>query len=155
VCDRKSSKGTLLTWTDLSQAVGQCCPLWAINSVALTIFFSAAGLVALPVQNSQIGTICALYGDAERALDSLIAEAGRLPQTNERRDVINMLTGYATLLHTFKDADRLRASMLGVPVTWGLIKTLFITFFTLAVGLWSILRGLGVSATMQSVCPTV
>jgi len=46
-------------------------------------------LLPLPVMNAQISSIVALYGDAQRALDSLISEATWLPQTKERRDVIN------------------------------------------------------------------
>ncbi len=103
--------------------------------------------------NAQISSVTNLYGDALRALDSLISEASGLPQTSERRDVISRLTAHASVLQTSEKADRLRGKYLGVPVTWTVIKTLFVTVFTLAVGLWSVLRGLGVFFSVETVCP--
>lgn len=117
------------------------------------LIFTFVLLLALPTANAQITTVTGLYSDSERALEILISEASRLPQTRERRDVINSLSAYATVLQTLQKADRLRAKFLGLPVTWGLIKTLLVTIFTLIVGLWSILRGLGVFFTWEAVCP--
>ena len=103
--------------------------------------------------NEQISTITAIYSDTERALDSLIAEAGKLPQTTERRDVISMLQSHGAVLQTLEKVDRLRAKLLGFPVTWGVVKTYFVTMFTLGVGLWSVLRGVGVGFSLQFCCP--
>jgi hypothetical protein len=84
----------------------------------LPIILSTLSLLVLPVANNQIYSVVELYSDAERALDSLIAEAGWLPITEERRDVLSRLRDYATVLQTFKEADQLRATSLGIPVTW-------------------------------------
>jgi hypothetical protein len=137
----------------INMAVGSCCPAWNVMRIVLSLVYSSLSLSSLPVSNSQISTVVSLYGDAERALDALIASASRLPQTCARRDVINSLSAHATVLLSLEKTDRLRARFLGVPVTWGLVKTLFVTLFTLGVGLWSILKGVGVFFTMQTVCP--
>jgi hypothetical protein len=109
--------------------------------------------MVLPVSNTQITFIVSLYRDAERALDSLIFEGSRMPATPERQRVMTSLTACATLLRTFKEADHLRAKFLGVPVTWGFVKTFFLSIFTLMVGLWSVLRGFDLFVTAETVCP--
>lgn len=48
----------------------------------------------------------------------MIAEGSLLPQTPERRDVINSLSAHASMLLTLEKADRLGAKFWGFPVTW-------------------------------------
>lgn len=117
------------------------------------IAYSSLALFSMPVANSQISDITVLYSDTERALSGILAEARQLPFTMERRDVYDRLVAHISLLQTFEKADRLRSKFLGVPVSWGVVKTFFVTLFTLAVGLWSVLKGAGITFTMQSVCP--
>lgn len=107
----------------------------------------------MPTQNRQIITITSLYADAERSLQALVAEASYLPQTPDRLHVTNRITAHISLLQTFQKADRFLAKFLGFVVTWGTVKTIFLTLFTLGVGLASILKGIGVFFTVQSVCP--
>ncbi len=137
----------------LVQAVGSCFNFVTTCCLFFAILYTSSTIIVLPIANGQITTITALYGEAERALDSLIAVSGKMPQTTERRDVISMLQSHATVLQTFKEADRLRARFLGFPVTWAVVKTFYVTLFTLGIGLWSVLRGVGVTFTLQSVCP--
>lgn len=136
-----------------NKAAGSCVTLWSLAYLLVNIAYNSFALTVLPIVNSQITTITSLYGDAQRALDTLIAQASGLPQTPERRDVIARLSAHSTLLQTFKEADHLRAKFLGIPVTWGVVKTFFVTLFTLGVGLWSVLKGVGVFFTLQTVCP--
>lgn len=135
------------------QAAGSCMTLWSVAWLLMTVAYSAFSLTTLPIANGQITAITSLYGDAQRALDMLLAQASCLPQTPERRDVMTKLSAHSSLLQTFREADRLRAKFLGIPVTWGVVKTFFVTLFTLGVGLWSVLRGVGVFFTLQTVCP--
>lgn len=140
----------------LAQAVGSCVTFWSVNYILASIVFYSLSFISVPIANSQISTITALYGDAERALLSILAEASlRLPFTFERQRVHDRLMAHALMLQTFKEANGVRAKVLGIPVTWGLVKTFFVTLFTLGVGLWSVLKGAGLTFTLQSVCPGV
>jgi len=110
------------------------------------------GLVSLPAANGQISAITVLYRDASRSLQSLLAEASRLPQTPERNHVEKEIERHISLLETFQKADNLRAKFLGWAVTWGTVKTFVVTLTTIVIGLWSLLRGAGVTFTAQSFC---
>jgi hypothetical protein len=50
------------------------------------------------------------------------------------------------------EAEHLRATFAGVPVTMGVVRTIFATVFTLGVGLFGILRTMGVYVTLENVC---
>lgn len=121
--------------------------------MCLCIAFTCLSLIAVPVANSQISTITSLYGDAETALSGLLAEASRLPPTADRQRVQDQLAAHVSLLQAFHKANRLRVKFLGIPVSWGVVKTFFVTLFTLAIGLWSVLKGAGVTFTLQTACP--
>jgi hypothetical protein len=135
------------------QATGSCFPAYLLVWLGVTLFYASVLLAVLPVSNAQIISVVSLYRDAERALDNLIFEGSWMPATPERQHTINRLTACATLLRTFKEADHLRAKFLGVPVTWGFVKTFFLSIFTLMVGLWSVLRGFNLFVTAETVCP--
>jgi hypothetical protein len=107
----------------------------------------------MPAANAQITSITDLYQSAQRAAQSLVAEASLLAQTPERVHVTNWVAANISLLQTFQKADGLRAKFLGFSVTGAAIKTFFLTLFTIGLGLWSVLRGAGIGFTVQSVCP--
>jgi hypothetical protein len=145
--------GSYLLATIINAAVGGCLTFWTILGILNRVVYSTFGLLFLPVVNRQITTVVELYTTTQRSLNTILAEASRLPPTPERQHVIAQLQAHSTLLGTFEKADRLRAKFLGFPVTWGFVKTYFLTLFTLGVGLWSVLKGSGVGFTLQSVCP--
>lgn len=135
------------------QAAGFCLTFWSLNCVFFTFIYTGFAVLVLPYENEQIVTVTSLYADCERSLRSMIFQAHSLPPTPDRQAVINRLASCASLLQTLEKADRLRAKFLGVPVSWGVLKTFLVTMLTLAIGLWSILRGVGVGFTLQTVCP--
>jgi len=135
------------------QAVGQCATMWSVLLLGIIIVFSSLFLIVLPVINGQITTITALYSEAERSLQGLIAEASALTQTPERLRVVFRISSHISLLQPFEKADRLRAKFLGISVTWSTVKTYFLTLFTIEIGLWSVFRNANIVLTLQSACP--
>jgi hypothetical protein len=119
----------------------------------MSLLLANLGLISLPAANRQITTLTALYGDAQRSLESLLAEASRLPRSPDRQGVKDEIASHVSLLATFQKSDHLRAMFWGWYVTYSTIKTLFVTLFTLGVGFWIVLRGVGITYTSQSVCP--
>ncbi|KAI9012230.1 hypothetical protein DFJ74DRAFT_771637, partial [Hyaloraphidium curvatum] len=55
----------------------------------------------------------------------------------------------ADLLATYLDADRYTVRFLGIVVSYGVIRTLLVTMVTLAVALFSVLNGFGVTVTLS------
>ncbi|KAI9034246.1 hypothetical protein DFJ74DRAFT_10963 [Hyaloraphidium curvatum] len=134
-------------------ATGNCIPLFTVIFALVFVWMTFNDLLHLPVANAQIDAVATLYAGARQALHSLLAQAAKLPPHPDRAAVAEQVLGHARLLQTFEEVGRLRATFVGVPVTWGLAKTFLVTMLTLAIGLWSVLKGAGVAFTVQSVCP--
>ncbi|KAI9008702.1 hypothetical protein DFJ74DRAFT_711796 [Hyaloraphidium curvatum] len=128
----------LLAGAAANIAAGGCIPFWTV----------AWALVALVRPSTPL---ISLYGDARTALQSMLAESLRLPEPPECRAA--ELREHVGLLSALGTADNLRATFVGIAVTWGLAKTVFVTAAKLAVALWSVLRGAGVSFTIETACP--
>ncbi|KAI9016663.1 hypothetical protein DFJ74DRAFT_677928 [Hyaloraphidium curvatum] len=130
-------------------AVGSCIPFWIVLWLFISLAQLCVDLAQLPAANDQIDDVRSLYLDARTALQAMLAEAARVhgqPAAAELREHVVLLTSLCA-------ADNLRATFVGIVVTWGLAKTLLVTTVTLSVALWSVLRGAGVSFTIESVCP--
>ncbi|KAI9029235.1 hypothetical protein DFJ74DRAFT_478730 [Hyaloraphidium curvatum] len=140
----------------INLAAGTCVTAWSILSFLTVIYTLASDIASLPALNSQIDALARLYSDARVSIRAMLAEAAHLPEGNPVRSAAaRELKAHAELLAVFGDVEGLRATFVGIPITWGLAKTLAVTMITLAVALWSVLRGIGVVFTMQSVCPGV
>jgi hypothetical protein len=57
------------------------------------------------------------------------------------------------LLSSYLEADHLKAKFLGYAVDFGVIRSALATLLTIAIGLYSVLRAVGVFVTVESVCP--
>ncbi|KAI9012225.1 hypothetical protein DFJ74DRAFT_296677 [Hyaloraphidium curvatum] len=130
-------------------AVGSCIPLWLLLFLLLTFALLFIDLAQLPAANDQIDAVLSLYIDARTALQSMLAESARLGTRTAARE----LKEHLGLLASFGASDNLRATFVGIVVTWGLAKTAVVTVVTLAVALWSVLRGVGVGFTVETACP--
>ncbi|KAI9016669.1 hypothetical protein DFJ74DRAFT_239044 [Hyaloraphidium curvatum] len=140
----------LTTCAVANVAVGSCIPLWIIVWLLVTLSRLYIDLAQLPAANDQIDSILSLYLDARTALQAMLTQAARVqgqPAAAELREHVVLLTSFCA-------ADNLRATFVGIVVTWGLAKTLLATTVTLSVALWSVLRGAGMSFTIESVCPS-
>ncbi|KAI9012453.1 hypothetical protein DFJ74DRAFT_710437 [Hyaloraphidium curvatum] len=103
----------------------------------MVIYAIVADFVVFPAVNTQIDALTLLYAEARYALRAMLAESAALPRIPARLAAEDELRAHAALLATFSDAGGLRATFVGVPITWGLAKTLGVTLITLGVALWS------------------
>lgn len=74
--------------------------------------------------------------------------------TAKQSRAVEMLDRHDRVLSSFLEADRYRARFLGFPIDVGVLRTLIVTLFTLAVGLWSVLKGSGLVFTFDNFCHT-
>ncbi|KAI9028649.1 hypothetical protein DFJ74DRAFT_496845 [Hyaloraphidium curvatum] len=59
-----------------------------------------------------------------------------------------------SLLRSYRDVAGLQATLLGFPITFQVVRTFLVTTVTVAIGLWSLLRGAGLFFTIESICPS-
>ncbi|KAI9028402.1 hypothetical protein DFJ74DRAFT_658799, partial [Hyaloraphidium curvatum] len=70
-----------------------------------------------------------------------------------RAAVLSALEGHEKELSTMLEADEHRATFFGFPITGATVRGTLLTFLTLLVGLYSVLRAGGTFVTMDIVCP--
>ncbi|KAI9033452.1 hypothetical protein DFJ74DRAFT_192290 [Hyaloraphidium curvatum] len=139
-----------LTFAVANMAAFSCLPAYYIVYTGYVAVLNLFDLVNVAAENRGIDSQRRMYLDAIRELRSLGDRAARAGASPE---LLRAVDARAALLATFSDVDGYRAKLLGFAVDYGVLRTVAVTALTLFVGLWSILKGLGVFATMQSVCP--
>ncbi|KAI9005703.1 hypothetical protein DFJ74DRAFT_691778 [Hyaloraphidium curvatum] len=102
-------------------------------------------LLALAASNAQVTSIRNLYLEAQR-------EIMELPIPTEQGSAAD-LRRHEAILGSYADLDRFKGRFIGFVVDYNACRTILVTLVTLIVGVWSILRGLGVTATMDFACP--
>ncbi|KAI9033414.1 hypothetical protein DFJ74DRAFT_727642 [Hyaloraphidium curvatum] len=136
---------------------GGCLTAYNIADVAVVAAFLAFDLLTCAAANRDIdGAAVAYSGAVERArMLVLRGRAARTdphaPQPDDR--AIAVLEAHAGMLASFANVGGLRTKFLGFGVTFGLVGTVAASGFTVAVGLWGVLRAVGTRTTLQSVCP--
>ncbi|KAI9023431.1 hypothetical protein DFJ74DRAFT_669064 [Hyaloraphidium curvatum] len=125
---------------------GACLPAWCII-IQLFYFSHILGdLISVAAANSQIDDIVELYTAARQDILGLLVDV-RDPPTAA------LMQHHADLLDSFRDVGLLRARFLGVSVTVGTVRSLIVALVPILAALWTVLRGLGVSFTPQTICP--
>ncbi|KAI9034609.1 hypothetical protein DFJ74DRAFT_649993 [Hyaloraphidium curvatum] len=141
-------------------ATGSCIPLGFLLTLALLLFLLVLELIIVATGNTQVSAAADLYLQARREARELAtaaaARAARLPDGDARMTRLSAaLARHAEVLGSFAEIGEQRQRFLGLPVSFGAVRTLCITGFTVAFGVWSILRGAGVFLTVESACPNV
>ncbi|KAI9024159.1 hypothetical protein DFJ74DRAFT_667623 [Hyaloraphidium curvatum] len=138
-------------------ASGSCFPAWVLLVPIVGNFsWSMFSLITDALDNAALDQVSALYHDANRRLRLLSSATAAAPRLSEREvNLLFQITQHDRVLSSFVEIERFRTGLFGFPVTLGVVRTIFVTVFTVAVGLWSVLRGLGVFVTLQVFCPTV
>ncbi|KAI9002171.1 hypothetical protein DFJ74DRAFT_696950 [Hyaloraphidium curvatum] len=135
-------------------AACSCLPACFLLYLVYTLAMNLIDLVNVSAANAQISDVRSLYADVSSELRELRRIAYTAPSRPDP-DVIAALEADAEVLGSYLDVDRYRLKFLGFVMTYGVVRTLFATLLTLGIGLWSILRGLGVFVTMETICPIV
>ncbi|KAI9003823.1 hypothetical protein DFJ74DRAFT_713346 [Hyaloraphidium curvatum] len=131
-------------------AAGGCVVLWTVLLIAYMLFLLFVDLVNLGVANQQISAVTDLYQDAIRDIRELrrAADAASAPHL-----LSASLRNHDLVLTSYLAVDRYKARLFGAAVSHGLTRTAVVTGFTVALGLWTLLKGAGVTFTMDMACP--
>ncbi|KAI9022614.1 hypothetical protein DFJ74DRAFT_706586 [Hyaloraphidium curvatum] len=139
--------------------VAGCVAAWQLSWLAFWFVFVLVEMLTLAESNAQITGVTDIYHRARNELMQLGievasgsgAEAACLAP-DRTQALLATITWHATVLDGFQDVGRLKATFLGVAIDYSVIRTAVATVFTLAVGLWGILRGVGISVVFQTFC---
>ncbi|KAI9029186.1 hypothetical protein DFJ74DRAFT_657448, partial [Hyaloraphidium curvatum] len=132
----------------VNMIAGSCIPAIYISSLVIVLFMVSGALSTASASNASISDICDLYIAAQRRAREL---AAAYPQPSA---TLHSLRAHDALLSScITDADRAGAKVLGFRIGRGTIRAAIATLLTIAVGLWGILRGLGIRITMDIACP--
>ncbi|KAI9003833.1 hypothetical protein DFJ74DRAFT_760038 [Hyaloraphidium curvatum] len=138
--------------TIVNLAAGSCiiwAQLWIFPYLLVRIGWD---LVNLAVGNSQIAAVTSLLSSARRELRALIVFSDRLPPDSAREALVRAAAHHEALLGSLVERGTVRGRFMGFAVDAGVIRTFYATVFTLAVGLFSVMRG-WVFVTLEGACP--
>jgi hypothetical protein len=105
------------------------------------------------IHNSEADDVTALFVSASRSLKRIVVDAKRDPSLRGT-DVRERIASHESFLLSFADTSSYKARLFGVPVSMSFVRTLVVTTSTICLGLFTIMRGSGIFASMESVCPT-
>ncbi|KAI8999905.1 hypothetical protein DFJ74DRAFT_698003 [Hyaloraphidium curvatum] len=131
----------------ISAAGASCIPAYVPLLALYLLLQLTAALVVLAVANSQIDAVVDLYVSTRTALRRIAASSLAVLPNLEAHD--------AQLAFFALTADRSRARFAGVPVGLGTARAVVATVVTVALGLWSLLKGAGLAVVADNVCPVV
>ncbi|KAI9026014.1 Alpha/Beta hydrolase protein [Hyaloraphidium curvatum] len=112
-------------------------------------------LVVVAVANREVTELSALVRRARSRIRTAARRIGVAPTDDpaSRAAVLSALEGHKEELSTMLEADEHRATFFGFPITGATVRGTLLTFLTLLVGLYSVLRAGGTFVTMDIVCP--
>ncbi|KAI9008642.1 hypothetical protein DFJ74DRAFT_773035 [Hyaloraphidium curvatum] len=123
-----------------------CVNAWILSFVVLIPVLLVQDMLNIAAANGQIDQVAELYRKNRTRI--LVAAADRPPAAVER-----VLRDHAELLDAFGRTDGLQGTFVGFKVTYSVVRGFAVTFVTVMVAMWTLLRGAGVSFTLQTVCP--
>ncbi|KAI9003851.1 hypothetical protein DFJ74DRAFT_693885 [Hyaloraphidium curvatum] len=127
-------------------ALGNCIPFSTIAGVLYHLLLFAIDLANFAASNSHIFVINNLYLSAQAKLLRLRHDADSRAARRETGD-------HAAIFASFTaNSESSLARFLGFPVSPSGARSAVATLLTVAVGLWSVLRGTGVRVTMNTTC---
>jgi hypothetical protein len=115
----------------------------------MTLHSHTMEFVNFAVNNDNVDSICLLYLEARDNLRVLLMRS----QGQGSFEVHRELAYQDSLLTSLAESDRFKARLFGFAISYGMLRTLAATFFTLGVGLFSIMRANGVFFVWDSYCP--
>ncbi|KAI9005589.1 hypothetical protein DFJ74DRAFT_394522 [Hyaloraphidium curvatum] len=127
--------------------VGSCATVGLIFTALGPAGVMLHDLLSIATFNVGVKRTSALY-------DAASADLCRIAMRHPRSPHLPMLAVHRELLGAYaRGAGRFRGRFLGFEVDFGMVRTLLVTVFTVAIGLASILRGSDIFVTIENVCP--
>ncbi|KAI9010756.1 hypothetical protein DFJ74DRAFT_772342 [Hyaloraphidium curvatum] len=131
----------------LAAAIAGCIPLSHLSSLLYLALLALTDLLNLAASNDGIAGVLEAYHDARREIREAVVLHPCAP-----RSAVRAIEEHDRVLGAYLEADRYRARMFGFVVSYGAARGLLVAVATVAVGLWGILRGLGVGVSMGAIC---
>ncbi|KAI9013551.1 hypothetical protein DFJ74DRAFT_710007 [Hyaloraphidium curvatum] len=142
-----------------SIAFGNCVVGFTLFALLYAAVYTAIDMANYVVSNSQVGNILSLHSQAESLLRDLASRSasadptGDSPSAVPRARARELARDHAGILAAHaRGAGGFLAKFAGAVVDAGVARTALVTVFTIAAGLWSVLRGSGVRLTMNTTC---
>ncbi|KAI9002486.1 hypothetical protein DFJ74DRAFT_775145 [Hyaloraphidium curvatum] len=137
---------TYLAGAVVNAIAGSCVPVAYIIVLAAILGVLFSHLLTAAASNSEMSAISALHSQAASELEELLS--WDIPA-----EVRGRIAGHASVLRGFAAAAGVeKAKLAGVPVDYGVARTTFATAVTVCLGLWTLLRGVGVGISMDVAC---
>ncbi|KAI9021072.1 hypothetical protein DFJ74DRAFT_112296 [Hyaloraphidium curvatum] len=129
-------------------AGSSCLPAFSLTTILGFLIMTLLDLIHVARANAHVDSIIAMHLAARAHIRMLLLRLGpRAPALQGE-----LLNQERVLSSALDEAARLRATFAGVPVTIGVVRTVAATVLTIGVGLFGILKGMGVYVTLDSVC---
>ncbi|KAI9014282.1 hypothetical protein DFJ74DRAFT_682003 [Hyaloraphidium curvatum] len=144
--------GTSVVCAVANIAAGNCIPGYGVVIFSLGIFNVLWDIIHFAVSNSGVDGARRLYLAARTDLRKVLARLP-VPLDPARAEWAAKVEHHERLLSAFAEVDDCRSRFLGFAVTYGTARTLVVTGLTVFVGLYSILRGVGVRVVGDFACP--
>ncbi|KAI9005103.1 hypothetical protein DFJ74DRAFT_712991 [Hyaloraphidium curvatum] len=140
----------------VNMIAGSCITGLAFSTALIAVLISAVALNNAASVNRRLFDAKALYLSSRQKLRFLAARCIPTRPSDPRWSVAEYLRAHdAALSGCIAEAEAGGARLLGFAVGEGTVRAVIVTTVTLAVGLWSVLRGLGIRATLDFACPAV
>ncbi|KAI9010550.1 hypothetical protein DFJ74DRAFT_312514 [Hyaloraphidium curvatum] len=127
--------------------VGSCFPAFYLGNLVVTMWVLGVQAVGNAYKNLQPERVAAQYRSAAQSLSYL---AAKVPPDRPR--LLAAVKAHRDLLLSFVDLSAFKSGFFGVPVTFGTVRGVVVAGFTVAAGLWTILRATGVYVTLDLAC---
>ncbi|KAI9005015.1 hypothetical protein DFJ74DRAFT_712898 [Hyaloraphidium curvatum] len=136
----------LLVGTIVSASVASCIPLWILFFALCVLVILVQEMLNVAAANAEIDRVASLYRTFRTKILVFLAR-------NPTEPIALALRGHAELLSAFERTDEVQGTFLGFRVRYSVVRGFLATVLTIAVGLWSLLRGADVNLTPETVCP--
>ncbi|KAI9002521.1 hypothetical protein DFJ74DRAFT_746264 [Hyaloraphidium curvatum] len=133
-------------WGGFFATIARCIPAWMLLYMLYFLVSLSQELWNAAIFNAEVEDISDLLEHARRQLRQLVSFR---PYSRAALAV----RAHEAVLDSYLRVGNNRARVLGFVVSFGAIRSLYITLATVAFALWGVIRGLGVGFTMDGVCP--
>ncbi|KAI9008668.1 hypothetical protein DFJ74DRAFT_773059 [Hyaloraphidium curvatum] len=133
----------------VSAAGGSCIPLWILFSILAVMAWIFLDLVTIATSNEGPERIARRYVEAGLRAREMASRAG----CREMGQLAEELKDFHWIAQSYAEVARTtRAGLVGYPITWGVLRSFAVTFLTLVLGMFTLLRSAGVAFVPGQFC---
>lgn len=138
-------------------ATGGCLTQWPLTSIIGFIIVFFTDLLNISAGNAKLDELAQVYRSTRNKIREIVWLASRTDDADgpspRKTKALGDLAHLDSLLSAYYDTSQYQGKFVGFVVTYGFTRTLFVTFFTLVLGFWTVLKGLGIFVTAEQACP--